>query len=152
MDTENWKQNLENRMVYVLGSIPENHVNHRKAYVSGVYFMLTVAVAYVECGKPLVDHVLWHELGKTDHALSVSEIIYAVNHCSYGKIHLTEKMVPEPGLRYGTPGKFYGKGVQTGVDGIIMAVIPFLEEVYPSDSYKMFMTWADTEMTRLNSL
>ena len=153
MDAENWKQNLERRMDYVFGQIPKRNVNFRKAYIGGVYFVLTVAVAYVECDTPFVDHVLWYELSKSnEETLSVRDLIYAVNHCSYGKIYITEKMIPQPDLRYGSPGEFYAKGVKTGVDGIIMAVIPFLEKTYPRDSFKMFMEWADSEMIRLNSL
>lgn len=153
MDTEKWKQNLQDKMESVLLDIPLKHANYRKAYVSGVYFALIIAMAYVESEKPVVDHAFWSDLMKIkEETLSVRELVDSVKRNSYGKIVITENMIPQPGLRYGSPGEYYRMGVRTGIGEVIMIIIPFLYKIYNEDAYKVFMSWVDSEMNRLISM
>lgn len=152
MNENDWELALKRVTDVAFGEILHGNPNNRKAYVSGVYFALVVAMAYVESDLPFVDLVLWRVLEKcADGAMSVADLVYYVDRYSYGKMSISSDLVPNPGLRYGVPGAYYCAGVKDGINWVIMTIIPFLYKTYPNEAYKLFMGWVNEEMTRLNA-
>lgn len=130
-----------------LEKIGKNKPNLRKAYCSGVYWSLMLALAYEEKGRPEVGLSLWTYLTKTKEPTpSVKELIMQINWLSWGEIQIDEVLIPNKGLRYGQPGKFYAEGTADTLELCVFGVPQFIRRSQRGMAYQKVSDWIQSQM------
>ncbi len=127
----------------------------RDAYIAGAYFCLYFALVYEEQGRPFIseDSYLWIFLqNQTSPFWPTPDFVKEIESLSDGKIVLDESKIPNSGLRYGHPGKYYAlaiKNLLIPCESLARNIIEAESEV---NLYNRYVAWIYGEMAFLEKI
>jgi hypothetical protein len=125
----------------------------RDAYIAGAYFCLYFALVYEEQGRPNTSQSLWIFLQtQTSPFLATQDFVKEIDSLSDGKIVLEESMIPNSGLRYGHPGKYYALAIKN----LLIPCVSLARNAVMAESevnvYNRYMAWVYQEMSFLEKV
>ena len=125
----------------------------RDAYMAGAYFCLYFALVYEEQGRPDTRQGLWIFLqNQTSPFLATPDFVKEIESLSYGTLILEESLIPNLGLRYGNPGKYYTLAIKN----LLIPCVSMARNAIKSESevnvYNRYIAWIYREMDFLEKV
>ena len=154
MDQINLDKVLEDKIRVRLEQVNKRNINLQRAYCSGLYCALLIALAYEEKGRPEVNLRLWQYLVTTHEPQPIlTDWLLQIKWFSYGEIDLDPALMPNIGLRYGLPGRYYDWGVADALEICVFVAPQFIRESYrPKDWSTKVSDWIGLQMELVGAL
>lgn len=136
-----------------LEKLNKRNANLRAAYCSGVYFALILALAYEEKGRPEVNLRLWSYLmASHEPQPTLSDWLLQIRWLSYDQIDIEPSLLPNIGLRYGLPGRYYDWGVADALAICVFVAPQYIRENYrPKDWSTKVSDWIGSQMEMVSA-
>lgn len=129
-----------------LATIPDNKLNCQKAYVSGAYIGLMMAILNAEADFPKLSDKFWLYLASGPEVVpELRNYVRKIKTLSNQKIALKLEDFLNPGLRYGEPGSYYLRGIFNAAR-VGIAVTPNWMGMEGRDVYHGTMEWVEKQL------